>query len=115
MRLFELEDQGSAELILRNLQGQVNKLDDTSQLPFDSVKKMLEPFDLGVGSPQALQKLFRSIDNKQQIVDRVLDDGTVILKTQKPNQNQEQPIDQGTGPTVDQMASSNAKNLSPKI
>jgi hypothetical protein len=117
MRLFEV-DQGSARDVLAVLQGLANKPGDQqpSELPFPVVMKLIQPFGLGISSPDGLIALKNAIDPAGDVFD-ISDDGkgTVILNTKEKSPDQAQQLKKPTGPAVDSMASSNAKNLSPNI
>ena len=114
MRLFEV-DLGSARDVLAVLQGQANRAGQSSTLPFATVMKLIQPFGLGISSPDGLIALKNNIDPAGDVIADVLDNGSILLNTDKPNPNQDPAQQTGGGPAVDAMASSNAKNLSPNI
>lgn len=114
MRLFEV-DIGSARDVLAVIQGRANKDGVTSELPFRTVMGYIDGFDLGISTPEGLKALFNKVDPAGDVVQDVLDDGTIVLKTDTPSQRNDQPIKQGTGPSIDAMASSGAKKLQPDI
>jgi hypothetical protein len=114
MRLFEV-DLGSARDVLAVLQGQANKEGQPSTLPFPTVMKLLQPYDLGISSPDGLIALKNTVDPAGDVIKDILDDGSVVLNTRAENPNKDAQVKQGTGPAVDAMAASNAKTLSPKI
>lgn len=115
MRLFEV-DTGSARDVLTVLQGLANKEGQSSELPFPVVMNILKPFGLAISTPDALIALKNKVDPAGDVIQDVLDNGTVILKTKVPGQqkDQEKPT-AGSTPTVDQMAASGAKKLQPNI
>jgi hypothetical protein len=114
MRLFEV-DQGSARDVLAVLQGLANKNDQTSELPFAVVMQYLKPFGLGIGTPDGLIALKNAVDPGGDVIQDVLDNGTVVLNTHNKSQLQPDQIKQPTGATVDKMAKSGAKKLQPDI
>lgn len=114
MRLFEV-DLGSARDVLAVLQGQANRAGQPSTLPFATVMRLLQPFGLGISSPDGLIALKNQVDPAGDVIADILDNGSVVLNTNSPNQNQDPAQEKGSGPAVDAMASSNAKTLSPNI
>jgi len=113
MRLFEV-DQGSVRDVLAVLQGLANKpgAQQSSELPFSTVLNILKPFSLGISTPDGLIALKNSIDPTGDVFDVSKDGkGTVILNTQVKNPDQQQPSKTSGGPSMDAMASSNAKTL----
>lgn len=114
MRLFEV-DIGSARDVLAILQGLANKEGQSSQLPFPTVMKILNPFDLGISTPDGLIALKNKIDPSGDVFDVSNDGkGTIILNTKVKDQSQKSAIKKPTGPGVDQMAKSNT-DLTPNI
>lgn len=115
MRLFEV-DVGSARDVLTVLQGLANKQGQSSELPFPVVMNILKPFGLGISTPDGLIALKNKVDPAGDVIQDILDNGTVILKTRVPSQQKDQePATAGATPTVDQMAASGAKKLQPNI
>lgn len=115
MRLLEV-DQGSAREVLAVLQGQADRAGQPSTIPFPAVMKMIRPFGLGISTPDGLIALKNAVDPAGDVIADVLDNGSVVLKTKVQNPNQDQaPATDAGGPSVDAMASSNAKQLSPNI
>ena len=118
MRLFEV-DQGSARDVLAVIQGLADKQGQTSELPFPVVMNILKPFGLGISTPDGLIALKNAVDPQGDVIKDVSDNGTITLntKTQDPNADQKAGADTGkaTGPSVDAMAASNSKQLSPNI
>lgn len=114
MRLFEV-DLGSARDVLAVLQGLANKEGQSSELPFPVVMNMLKPFGLGISTPDGLIALKNKVDPNGDVIQDVLDNGTVILNTKVPSQDKDAQPKKATGPSVDKMASSNAKDLKPNI
>ena len=114
MRLLEV-DQGSARDVLAVLQGLANKQGQSSELPFPVVMNMLRPFGLGISTPDGLISLKNEVDPTGDVIQDILDNGTVVLKTKVPSDEKDAQVKKATGPSVDRMAASNAKNLSPKF
>jgi hypothetical protein len=114
MRLFEV-DLGSARDVLAVFQGLANKEGQASELPFPVVMNILRPFALGISSPDGLIALKNNVDPAGDVIKDILDNGTVVLKTDKESNVQDKPMDQPTGQTVDQMAKSGSKKLTPEI
>jgi len=114
MRLFEV-DLGSARDVLAVLQGQANRAGQHSTLPFPVVMNILKPFDLGISTPDGLIALKNAVDPAGDVIADVLDDGTVVLKTNAVNPNQDKAQPTAGSSTLDAMASRNAKNLKPDI
>ena len=115
MRLFEV-DQGSARDVLAVLQGLANKEGQASELPFPVVMNVLKPFGLGIGSPDGLIALKNEVDPAGDVFDISNDGkGTVILNTKVKDPEQQQALKKPVGPSVDKMASANAKDLTPNI
>lgn len=113
MRLFEV-DLGSARDVLAVFQGMANKEGQPSELPFPVVMKLLRPFALGISTPDGLIALKNAVDPAGDVIQDVLDNGTVILKTNKPSDMKDVPSKQGSAPAIDKMASSNT-DLTPNI
>ena len=112
MRLFEV-DAGGAREVLAVLQGLANKpgKEQSSELPWHTVKGFLDRFALGISTPDGLIALKNQIDPNGDVIQDVKDDGTLVLNTQFQNPNDEPQLDVPKGgPTVDKMASRNAKS-----
>lgn len=114
MRLFEV-DLGSARDVLAVFQGLANKEGQASELPFPVVMNILRPFALGISTPDGLIALKNKVDPAGDVIKDILDNGTVILKTDQESNLQDKPLDVPTGTTVDKMAKSGAKKLTPNI
>ena len=114
MRLFEV-DLGSARDVLAVFQGLANKEGQSSELPFPVVMNILRPFALGISTPDGLIALKNEVDPAGDVIQDILDNGTVVLKTDNDSNMQDQPMNQPTGATVDKMAKSASKKLSPDI
>ena len=114
MRLFEV-DQGSARDVLAVLQGLANKEGQASELPFPVVMNVLRPFGLGISTPDGLIALKNNVDPTGDVIQDILDNGTVVLNTTVPSDEKDAQVKKATGPSVDKMASANSKDLSPDI
>lgn len=114
MRLFEV-DLGSARDVLAVFQGLANKEGQSSELPFPVVMNILRPFALGISTPDGLIALKNKVDPAGDVIKDVLDNGTVVLKTDAESNVQDQPLNVPTGSSIDQMAKSGAKKLTPNI
>lgn len=115
MRLFEV-DAGSARDVLAVLQGLANKEGQSSELPFPTVMRVIAPFNLGISSPDGLIALKNAVDPGGDVIQDITDNGTVILNTGEPSQlGPDQAQQRKDGPSVDRMASSAAKKLSPNL
>ena len=116
MKLFEV-DQGSARDVLAVLKGLANKPGhpQPAELPFSAVLNILRPFGLGIATPDGLIALKNNIDPNGAVIQDIKDNGTLILNTNVKDPNSQEKVpSQGSGPSVDQMASSNS-DLSSKI
>ena len=80
MRLFEV-DLGSARDVLTVLQGLANQEGQASELPFPVVMNVLRPFGLGISTPDGLIALKNQVDPGGDVISDILDNGTVVLKT----------------------------------
>jgi hypothetical protein len=116
MRLFEV-DQGSARDALAVMQGLADRKGQASELPFPVVMNILRPFGLGISTPDGLIALKNAVDPTGDVIKDVSDNGTVVLNTKVQGADQEQGSEPGkaTGPSVDAMAASNSKQLSPNL
>ncbi len=114
MRLFEV-DLGSARDVLAVLQGLANKQGQSSELPFPVVMNVIRPFGLGISTPDGLIALKNQVDPAGDVIADILDDGTLVLNTNTPSDAQDAAVKKPTGPSVDKMAASNSKQLSPDL
>jgi len=115
MRLYEL-DYGSARDVLQILKGLADKGGSSSELPFNSIKGVFKSFDYPIGdggpeSKEVLLKIKNLIDPTGTVIADVSDKAAIILATDKPTDNPDVPAEKGSSPSVDAMASSNAKTL----
>ena len=116
MKLFEV-DLGSARNVLRILQSKANQpgsmgTGQSLTVPFSAMINMLDQYDLGISTPDGIRKWAEAVDAPGAVIDSVLDDGSVIVKTaaQNPNKDKAQSTS-GPSPAIDAMASKNAKTL----
>jgi hypothetical protein len=114
MRLFEV-DMGSARDVLAVIQGQTDRLRDSSTIPFSAVMNLLRPYSLGINSPDGLIALKNRVDPAGDVIADVLDNGDIVLNTNTPGQQADSEPKKSPAPTVDKMAKSGAKKLSPDI
>jgi hypothetical protein len=114
MRLYEV-DLGSARDVLAVLQGQANRAGQSSTLPFAVVMKLIQPFGLGISTPDGLIALKNAVDPAGDVIADILDNGSVLLKTNNQNPNTPSAVTSGAGTSLDAMASRNAKQLTPDI
>jgi hypothetical protein len=114
MRLFEV-DQGSARDVLAVLQGLANKEGQPSELPFSVVMNILRPFALGISTPDGLIALKNDVDPAGDVIQDISDNGAITLKTKTPGKPKQSQVKQATGPSVEKLASSNSKNLTPDL
>ena len=113
MRLFEV-DLGSARDVLAVLQGQANREHQSSILPFPTVMKLLQPYGLGINTPDGLIALKNEVDPAGDVIQDIDDQGNVTLKTHEQNPNQLPTAPTGS-PELNAMASRNAKKITPDI
>jgi len=116
MKLFEV-DLGSASDILRILQSNANKPGSAGTgrsltVPFTAMINLLDRFDLGISTIDGIRKWVETVPGAKAVIDSVLDDGSVIVKTaaQNPNKDKAQQAG-GASPAIDAMASKNAKTI----
>lgn len=112
MKLFEI-DLGGVREVLAVLQGLANKpgQEQAMELPWNYVRNLLDKFALGISTPDGLIALKNQVDPEGDVIKDVKDDGTVVLNTQIQNPNdQSTAAKKGPAPSVDKMASHNAKS-----
>jgi hypothetical protein len=99
------------------MQGLADRKGQASELPFPVVLNILRPFGLGISTPDGLIALKNAVDPNGDVIKDITDNGTVVLNTKVQGADQEQGAEPGkaTGPSVDAMAASGAKQLSPNI
>jgi hypothetical protein len=120
MRLFEV-DQGSFRDILKVLQGLADKEKDSSELQYPVVKNILRPFGLSLNTTDAMIAFKNQFDPAGDVIDKITPypndpkKYTLVLKTSKPSQMPTQAPPDKNSATIDAMASSGAKKLTPQI
>ncbi len=117
MRLFEV-DTGAVVPILKVLRGLAANNETSGEIPFATVMNYLKKFDLPLGGlesdrQQVMTALKNSLGPAGEIIKDIKPDGTLVLD--KPQDPAQATAAQTAGPSVDAMAASNAKTLSPKI
>ena len=116
MKLFEV-DLGSARNVLRILQSKANQPGSAGTgrsltVPFSAMISMLDQYDLGISTPDGIRKWAEAVDAPKAVIDTVLDDGSVIVKTNAENPNKDKAQQAGgASPAIDAMASKNAKTI----
>ena len=116
MKLFEV-DLGSARNVLRILQSKANQpgsagTGQSLTVPFSAMINMLDQYDLGISTPDGIRKWAEAVDAAGTVIDNVLDDGSVIVKTAAQNPNKDKAQQPGNAsPAIDAMASKNAKTI----
>lgn len=116
MRLYEIANPQDARSVLDVIRGLANKNKIPSEIPFAAFKNYIQGDELGIGTPDALIAFKNSVDPTGDVIQDVLDNGTVILNTKVKSTTQNQtPVPTQT-PSIDKMASSAAKqSISSKI
>lgn len=114
MRLFEV-DIGAARDVLAVFQGLADKNDRPKTIEFRAVMDLIKNFHLGISTPDGLIALKNKIDPQGDVIKDITDSGDIILNTKKQDPSQEKSPKQPTGSSVDAMAQSGAKKLSPNI
>lgn len=114
MRLYEI-DLGGARAVLSTIRGLKDRHGQISQLPFGVLKTALgDAGDVigngGKNSKELLLQLKNQIDPEGRLIADVTDDAAIILSTETPNPTQAAGQQQAAGPSVDRMASHNAKS-----
>jgi hypothetical protein len=116
MKLFEV-DLGSASDVLRILQSNANQPGSAGTgksltVPFSAMINLLDQFDLGISTIDGIRKWVETVPGAKAVIDSVLDDGSVIVKTTAKNPNKDKAQStSGPSPAIDAMASKNAKTL----
>lgn len=116
MKLFEL-DLGSARNVLSILQNKANEPGSAGTgrsltVPFSAMINMLDQHDLGISTIDGIRKWVELVPGAKAVIDRVLDDGSVIVKTAAQNPNKDKAQSTGSpSPAIDAMASKNAKTI----
>lgn len=109
MKLFEIADPEGARSVLSVIQGLANDNRIPSEIPFPAFKNYIKGDELGIGTPAALVAFKNKVDPTGDVIQDILDNGTVVLNTKVKGQAQNATPTPGSSPTVDKMASSAAK------
>jgi hypothetical protein len=114
MRLFEVASPQDVNGIMNVVKGLADRLGQNAKIPFAAFKRYINGDEIGVGTPEALIALKNSIDTTgDTLFDVDATTGVVTLNTKKKDTAQA-AANKPTGPTVDQMASSNT-DLTPNL
>lgn len=116
MRLFEVEDRFTNDLILvlRNLEGRGDSKGETVPLPWAAVNNMLTKLgysELDTGSLAKLVKQSPALNLEIKTFD---DDNGIILNTRAEKEKTKTQTPTAAGPSVDQMARQ-AVNYKPQL
>ncbi len=103
-------DIGSLRSALAVRQGQARKSGQSKELPLAVIKDIARDLGFSITDLDTLRAFKDKIDPTGDVFD-ITDRGTIVLN--KP-ETDAAPVD-SQGPSVDAMASSNAKTLSPKF
>ncbi|NBP00047.1 MAG: hypothetical protein EBU90_07925 [Proteobacteria bacterium] len=117
MRLFEV-DASAVIPILKVLRGLAANNDTSGIIPFATVMNYLKKFDLPLGGvdsdrQQIMTALKNALGPSGEIIKSINPDGSLVLD--KPDDPAQAGAKASTGPAVDAMAKSNAKNLQPNL
>lgn len=116
MRLFEIASPQDARTVLDVIKGLSNKSQIPSEIPFAAFKNYIRGDEIGIGTPDALVAFKNEVDPTGDVIQDILDNGTVVLNTKVKGASQDQTPTSGGAPTVDKMASSAAKQaITPKF
>lgn len=110
MKIIELfedptYDVGSLRSALAVRQGQIEKSGGSKELPLAIIKDIARDLGFSITDVDTLKQFKDKIDPTGDVFD-ITDKGTIMFKGQQP----QQPMAK-SGPSVDAMASSNAKTL----
>ncbi len=112
MRLFEVEDRFASdlEMVLRNLMGKANKQGSPLKFSYDGLSSLMKNMGYGSIEYDSFDKLYQSTPSIQAIIQNYNEDGIVVATDEVDPEDQEQ-LQRPEGPSVDQMASSAAKDF----
>lgn len=112
MRLFEVEDRFASdlEMVLRNLMGKANKQGSPLEFSYDGLSNLMKNMGYGSIDYGAFDKLYQSTPSIQAIIQNYNEDGITVATDEVDPEDQEQ-LQRPEGPSVDQMASSAAKDF----
>jgi len=114
MRLFEVLDIGSIRSILAVQQGQADSEHQYSQIPFTNLRDELA--ELGISTIDGLINLKNQVDPTGDVIKDInAETGMITLNTQAQAPGNTTEPKTAAGPSIDKMAASGAKKLSPDI
>ena len=113
MRLFEVagnQFQDDLANVLKVMQGRANSKSTTSMIPWQAINNMLSSQGYANINHQMLDKIKDKIDPNDELIQNY-DDKGITLKTKVASPEEPKPVGgQATPKSVDQMASSAAKD-----
>lgn len=116
MRLFEVEDRFASdlEMVLRNLMGRANKKGSPLEFSYDGLSSLMKNMGYGAIDYNAFDRLYQSTPSIQAIIQNYNEDG-IVVATDEIDPDEQEKIEKPEGPSVDQMASSAAKDFTNKL
>lgn len=116
MRLFEVEDRFASdlEMVLRNLMGRANKKGSPLEFSYAGLSNLMKNLGYGAIDYNAFDKIYQSNPSVQAIIQNYNEDGIIVATDIQDPDDQEQ-IERPEGPSVDQMASSAAKDFTSNL
>jgi hypothetical protein len=114
MRLFEVEDRFSNDLVivLRTLRGRSDQKRARLPLPWEAVNSMLSNFGYSELDSSTLAKIIKQ-DPAVNAEVKTFDENGITVKTKA--EKEQEPTDIPDGPSVDQMARSGSKDFQQDI
>lgn len=111
MRLFEVADRfvDDLETVLRNLVGRGDSKHAPQSLTYPALSNLLSNMGYGAISYEQFAKLYDENPDLQPLIADYNDQGIILGTDMQSEKNQDQ-FEIPTGKSVDQMASSGAKN-----
>jgi hypothetical protein len=112
MRLFEVEDRFASdlEMVLRNLMGRANKKGSPLEFSYAGLSNLMKNMGYGSIDYNGFDKIYQTNPSVQAIIQNYNEDGIIVSTDEVDPEDQEQ-IEQPTGPSVGQMASSAAQDF----
>lgn len=112
MRLFEVEDRFASdlEMVLRNLMGKANKQGSPLEFSYDGLSNMMKNMGYGAIDYNAFDRIYQSNPSIKAIIQNYSEDG-ITVATDEVDPEEQEKIEHPEGPSVDQMASSAAKDF----
>jgi len=113
MRLFEVEDHFTDDLVtvLRNQLGRGDAKHTSLVLSYDALSNIMKNMGYGQIDYDGFKKMYDDNEDLKSIVQNFNADKVTLSTKTQPDSDQEK-IDQPSGPSVDQMASSAASEPS---